>query len=215
MPFSSFSPEPLCVRIVCVALCSRCKLPKNSEIINKVGYQEVHIPPLKPHPPIGDEKPVRIADLPSWAQPAFARMETLNRVQSRVYETAMKSPENMLVCAPTGAGKTNVAMMTMLREIGLHQRADGSFNLDAFKIIYVAPMKSLVQEMVLNFGPRLAPFGINVAELSGDQQLTAEQIANTQVIVTTPEKCGWTSGQHIQPCMHRVAWPLIAPRWPA
>ena len=175
-------------------LCSRCKLPKNSEIINKVGYQEVHIPPLKPHPPIGDEKPVRIADLPSWAQPAFARMEPLNRVQSRVYETAMKSPENMLVCAPTGAGKTNVAMMTMLREIGLHQRADGSFNLDAFKIIYVAPMKSLVQEMVLNFGPRLAPFGINVAELSGDQQLTAEQIANTQVIVTTPEKCRWTRG---------------------
>ncbi len=81
-----------------------------------------------------------------------------------------------------------MAMLTMLREIGLHQRSDGTFDVDAFKIVYVAPMKSLVSEMVLNFGPRLKPFGINVAELSGDQQLNAEQIANTQVIVTTPEK---------------------------
>ena len=29
--------------------------------------------------------------------------------------------QNMLVCAPTGAGKTNVAMLTMLHEIGLHR----------------------------------------------------------------------------------------------
>ena len=27
----------------------------------------------------------------------------------------------MLVCAPTGAGKTNVAMLTILHEIGLHR----------------------------------------------------------------------------------------------
>ena len=47
---------------------------------------------------------------------------------------------------------------------------------------------SLASEMVSNFGPRLAAFGIHVAELSGDQQLNAEQIASTQVIVTTPEK---------------------------
>ncbi len=56
----------------------------------------MHIPPLKPHPPIGDEQPVKIADLPEWARPAFANMEQLNRIQSRVYQTAMKSPENML-----------------------------------------------------------------------------------------------------------------------
>jgi pre-mRNA-splicing helicase BRR2 len=84
--------------------------------------------------------------------------------------------------------KTNVAMLCMLREIGLHQQSDGSFDTSAFKMIYVAPMKSLVQEMVLNFTPRLKPFGMNVAELSGDQQLNAQQIAETQLIVTTPEK---------------------------
>lgn len=55
-------------------------------------------------------------------------------------------------------------------------------------MIYIAPMKSLVQEMVVNFGRRLEPYGIKVAELTGDSALTKEQIAATQLIITTPEK---------------------------
>lgn len=51
-----------------------------------------------------------------------------------------------------GAGKTNVALMCMLREIGKHINMDGTINVDDFKIIYIAPMRSLVQEMVGSFG---------------------------------------------------------------
>ena len=61
-------------------------------------------------------------------------------------------------------------------------------DLDAFKIVYVAPMKALVQEMVLNFRNRLEPFGVTVNELTGDSTLTKEQINETQLIITTPEK---------------------------
>ena len=50
-----------------------------------------------------------------------------------------------------GAGKTNVALLCMLREIHKHMNAENNVNRDEFKIIYVAPMKSLVQEMVANF----------------------------------------------------------------
>ena len=50
-----------------------------------------------------------------------------------------------------GAGKTNVALLAMLREIGKHINTDGTINTDDFKIIYVAPMRSLVAEMVGNF----------------------------------------------------------------
>jgi len=41
---------------------------------------------------------------------------------------------------------------------------------------------------VTNFGKRLEAFGITVRELTGDQQLTKQQIAETQLIITTPEK---------------------------
>lgn len=165
-----------------------CKLPKQSEIINEKGYQEVHIPALAPYKLKPDEKIIQVEDMPKWAQKGFAGMKALNTIQSRVYQTAMFEPENMLICAPTGAGKTNVAMLTMLREIGLHRNKDDTIKTDAFKIVYIAPMKSLVQEMVQNFGKRLAPYGITVKELSGDQQLTKQQINSTQVIITTPEK---------------------------
>ena len=44
-----------------------------------------------------------------------------------------------------------MALLTILREIGKHINLDGTINLEEFKAIYVAPMKSLVQEMVANF----------------------------------------------------------------
>ena len=66
----------------------------------------------------------------------------LNRLQSSLYQSAFHSSENLLVCAPTGAGKTNVALMTILREIGRH-RVGAFIDTDSFKIVYVAPMKAL------------------------------------------------------------------------
>ena len=49
-------------------------------------------------------------------------------------------------------------------------------------------MEALVQEMVGNFSTHLSVFGIKVGELTGDSQMTKQQISETQIIVTTPEK---------------------------
>lgn len=160
-------------------------LPEGTWRSLKKGYEEVHVPALK-HMPGKDERLIEIDELPSWTHKAFGGMKTLNRVQSKMVKAALYSPENLLLCAPTGAGKTNVAMLCMLNEIGQHLKEDGSVDLDAFKIVYVAPMKALVQEVVLNFGSRLKDYGINVRELSGDQSLTRQQIQDTQVGNTTP-----------------------------
>lgn len=166
----------------------KCELPLGSYRNHKKGYEEVHVPALKPKPLAEDEKFVKISSMPEWAQPAFRGMTQLNRVQSKVYETALFTPENILLCAPTGAGKTNVAMLTILQQIALNRNEDGSFNHNKYKIVYVAPMKALVAEVVSNLSNRLQEYGVNVKELSGDQTLTRQQIEETQIIVTTPEK---------------------------
>ena len=56
--------------------------------------------------------------------------------------TALQTSENILMCAPTGAGKTNVAMLAIMHTLSLYRNEDGSFNTRDFKIIYVAPMKA-------------------------------------------------------------------------
>jgi DEAD/DEAH box helicase len=111
---------------------------------------------------------IAIKALPDWAQPAFAGMATLNTIQSKVCDIALNSAHNLLMCAPTGAGKTNVAVLAILHAIGAALQPDGSIAKDKFKVVYVAPMKALVAEMVGNFQKRLdGPYGIKTKELTG------------------------------------------------
>ncbi|KAG6820013.1 hypothetical protein H0H93_006477 [Arthromyces matolae] len=165
----------------------KCKLPEGSFKRAKKGYEEIHVPaPKKKEPAPGDLVPV--TSLPDWARQAFT-VPHLNTIQSKVFPVAFGTDEPILLCAPTGAGKTNVAMLTILNELSKHRdEVTGEFDLDSFKIIYIAPMKALVQEMVGNFTERLKVFGLKVGELTGDSQMTKQQISETQVIVTTPEK---------------------------
>lgn len=163
--------------------------PTGSIRTDETTHESVFIPCPEVQSMGKDEKLLTIADhFEPFAQLAFAGMETLNRIQSRVYEAAYKTNNNMLICAPTGAGKTNIAMMTILHEIGSHIDGNGVIRLDEFKIVYVAPMKALAAEMTANFGKRLLPLNVKVKELTGDMQLSKKEIEETQIIVTTPEK---------------------------
>uniref|UniRef100_A0A5F9D635 Activating signal cointegrator 1 complex subunit 3 n=1 Tax=Oryctolagus cuniculus TaxID=9986 RepID=A0A5F9D635_RABIT len=162
-------------------------LPEGIQRENSKLCEEVKIPYSEPMPVGLEEKPVYIQDLDEIGQLAFKGMRRLNRIQSIVFETAYNTNENMLICAPTGAGKTNIAMLTVLHEIRQHFQ-QGVLRKNEFKIVYVAPMKALAAEMTNYFSKRLEPLGIVVKELTGDMQLSKNEILRTQMLVTTPEK---------------------------
>ncbi|CAD7928199.1 unnamed protein product, partial [Amoebophrya sp. A120] len=167
----------------------------------KKAWEEVTIPApaAAEH---GDIKLIEITELPKFAQNVFRDdkdkfiVQRLNPVQSKVFPIAFKQfDENMLVCAPTGAGKTNIALLTMMNVIMMHLKRVDELNTDevavdkdAFKIVYIAPMKALVQQLVGFFSQRFEKYGLSVGELSGDSTLSKSQIAKTQILVTTPEK---------------------------
>ncbi|KAF9008935.1 Sec63 Brl domain-containing protein [Cyathus striatus] len=174
---------------------SKFMLPLGTSRNTFEEYEEVIIPPSKDVLPRQNERLVPVAALDSLARGCFPGYVSLNRIQSIVYPTAYSSNENMLVCAPTGAGKTDVAMLTILRVIDQHcNRASPSSDIrskidrNSFKIIYVAPMKALAAEIVRKLGKRLKWLSITARELTGDMQLSKAEIAQTQIIVTTPEK---------------------------
>lgn len=85
----------------------------------------------------------------------FKGYKSLNRMQSLVYPVAYKTNENILICAPTGAGKTDAAMLAILNAISHNifpnpmeepDASDFVINTDDFKIVYVAPMKALAAD---------------------------------------------------------------------
>ncbi|XP_065878645.1 DExH-box ATP-dependent RNA helicase DExH14 isoform X2 [Euphorbia lathyris] len=162
-------------------------LPQGTLRKHYKGYEEVIIPPTPTAQMKPGEKLIEIAELDDFAQVAFHGYKSLNRIQSRIFQTVYYTNENILVCAPTGAGKTNIAMISILHEIGQHFK-DGYLHKDEFKIVYVAPMKALAAEVTSTFSKRLSPLNMVVKELTGDMQLSKNELEETQMIVTTPEK---------------------------
>ncbi|KAG8886513.1 hypothetical protein FRB97_003024 [Tulasnella sp. 331] len=157
---------------------------------------EVIIPPARPIPPRLTERLVPVSELEELARGCFPKYRTLNRMQSIIYPAAYTTNENLLVCAPTGAGKTDIAMLSILRVLDQNRPDDraartglgSTIRRDDLKVIYVAPMKALAAEIVRKFAKRLAWLSIKVRELTGDMQMTRAEISETQIIVTTPEK---------------------------
>lgn len=164
----------------------RVGLPKGSTREVGKGYEEIFVPPPSRSSGSGT-KLVEVAEALSEHPELLSAMKgvkTLNRLQSSVFATAFDSDENLLVCAPTGAGKTNVALLTIFREIlAVKKRVQRSF-----KVVYVAPMKALAAEVTEKFGGRLDPLGLRVREFTGDMSLTRLEALETHVLVTTPEK---------------------------
>lgn len=66
-------------------------------------------------------------------QMAFQGVKCLNKIQSIVFNTAYHSNENLLICAPTGAGKTNVALLTIINILRQHIQ-QGVLQRDQFKV---------------------------------------------------------------------------------
>ncbi|KAL7455807.1 hypothetical protein ACHAWC_007346, partial [Mediolabrus comicus] len=176
-------------------------LPRGTIREIKEGYEQVIIPA-----PVLEKSRLRtrinldeVLGYDTDERMAFDGCTSLNPMQSTVFEAAYNTRENLLICAPTGAGKTNVAMLTVvshLRDVGLigaayhdddHYYDNGPVSTGK-KIVYIAPMKALAQEVVEKFSSKLKCLGIIVRELTGDMQLSRAEAEAAHILVTTPEK---------------------------
>ncbi|CAH0384760.1 unnamed protein product [Bemisia tabaci] len=108
-------------------------LPEGVTRKDNKTYEEVSIPVSEPPPLNVGSKLVSIASLDEVGQQAFAGVQNLNRIQSIVFQTAYHTNENLLICAPTGAGKTNVALLTIVSTIRNFIRAE-KININEFKV---------------------------------------------------------------------------------
>lgn len=102
---------------------------------------------LEPMPKVRrtENKSIKVSDHIAQHFHACFESEYLNEIQSIVFEQAYQGVDNMLICAPTGAGKTNIATLTMINAINRCE------NYAEVRIVYISPMKALANELVDKF----------------------------------------------------------------
>lgn len=127
---------------------------------------------------------VSLNELPDRLRSVF-NYPLFNAIQSKCFSTAYKSNDNLVVSAPTGGGKTAILEMAICRLIH-------GFKSDQYKIVYLAPTKSLCSERQRDWQTRFAALDLKSAELTGDtDQGQLQNVRSASIVITTPEK--WDS----------------------
>jgi activating signal cointegrator complex subunit 3 len=88
---------------------------------------------------------------------------------------------NVLIGAPTGSGKTIMAEFAILR---VFKNSPGK------KVIYIAPLKALAKERIIDWKVRLGghPMRKTILELTGDYTPDLAALKTADLLITTPEK---------------------------
>lgn len=127
---------------------------------------------------------VPVHTLPDRFQTVFP-FAMFNAVQSACFESIYESHDNCVFSSPTGSGKTvlfEIAICRMLRD----------WQNGTFKIVYMAPTKSLCSERAHDWKAKFESLDLKCEEMTGDSDITSLQhVQRADIIVTTPEK--WDS----------------------
>jgi len=118
--------------------------------------------------------------------------EKLNPIQENCLHLLFNTDLNSLITAPTGSGKTVLFEMAISRIVGLNFDTQSfKFIKKSFKIVYLAPIKSLCQEKFFDWKVKFSqlPFDLSVVEATGDSDyINISQLINANIILSTPER---------------------------
>ena len=125
------------------------------------------------------------------------RFHSFNHVQSQMAQKIVNSHSNIVVSAPTGAGKTCIFELAMAKlltsersKYDNHNNGVNSIS-NASKIVYLSPSKALCEERYDDWGKRFSTVekSIQIVMVTGDSDtMSMQRIASAHIILTTPEK---------------------------
>ncbi|WP_234542806.1 DEAD/DEAH box helicase [Streptomyces shenzhenensis] len=122
-----------------------------------------------------EPEPVEDVVPASWAP--FLPHVALNPAQSQVAPDLLTGGDNLLVVAPTGAGKTTLGMLAALRAVLGEGR----------KAAWLVPQRSLTDELDAEMAS-WRERGLRVVRLSGEQNTDIQLVREADLWVTTTEK---------------------------
>ncbi|XP_035775430.1 probable ATP-dependent DNA helicase HFM1 [Anopheles albimanus] len=128
-----------------------------------------------------------VTDLPPAVRAAFGNIRSFNKIQQAVAPTILQTDDSLVVNAPTGSGKTVILELAIAKLAMQSPGHDDGGN--GFRIVYLAPTRSLCAEKYSDWKTRLAPLGIECIQYNGDNVVEdIRKLSNYQLILSTPEK---------------------------
>ncbi|CAE7211004.1 unnamed protein product, partial [Rhizoctonia solani] len=106
---------------------------------------------------------VPVSTLPDWCRGVF-KFGVFNAMQSRCFDTAVNTDSNMVISAPTGAGKTVLFELSVIRLV----QSENNTAQSAYKCVYMAPTKAICSERSRDWSAKFAHLGVKCCELTGD-----------------------------------------------
>lgn len=117
-------------------------------------------------------------DVPSYVQKVLGGMGLVPRgIQKAAIDCGLLEGKSVMVCSPTGSGKTLVGEMAVLRAV-----------VSGRKGLYIVPLRALAVQIVSVFRDRYAGIGVKVSMSTGDYQTDGSELAESDVVVTTYER---------------------------
>jgi len=121
-----------------------------------------------------------------------SKFHSFNHMQSELSNKVAHSTDNIVVSAPTGAGKTALFEMAMGRLFDGYSVDHSSEIPKSQKIVYISPSKALCDERYNDWKTRLAQIDprIACAVVTGDTigYASFREVDDAHIILTTPEK---------------------------
>ncbi len=98
-------------------------------------------------------------------------------VQLEAMEAGLLEGNSVLVCSPTGSGKTLIGEMAMLRAVN-----------SGFRGIYLVPLRALAFQIAANMKKRYEQYNIRIGISTGDFESNGSEILDYDILVTTYER---------------------------
>lgn len=109
-----------------------------------------------------------VTEIPDQYQSVFSAHPYFNILQSMVFDSVFNTDESLVVSAPTGAGKTGVFELAVVKM--LLNRGQSHPNSHTTKAVYLAPIKALCDERHMDWIARFGPVGCVVRKFTGDTE---------------------------------------------
>ena len=163
----------------------------HSEAVLPISFNNTILPAKFPPPTeLLDLQPLSSSVL---GEPALVRLfssfDDFNPIQTQTFHELFKTDRNVLVCAPSGSGKTTCAEFAILRMLVTNPEG---------KCVYVAPKEEIASPIYDNWRARFGPIlgKGKIVQLSGETTPDLKMLAEGKIVVATAKQ-----------------WDMLSRRW--